>query len=138
MDKRVSTIAERQAENKRKFENTSRNNQNRTIKTNKIRGRTQARPTLQAIVTGNHTPGLSLYVPSVIAIMKHVLVHLGLITAIGLAIWPGTVGYGLLITTTTVATITTTTTVTTTTIISRAMVALSAEIKATLKETAQD
>ncbi|GJZ11837.1 putative reverse transcriptase domain-containing protein [Tanacetum coccineum] len=28
MDKRVSTIAERQAENKRKFENTSRNNQN--------------------------------------------------------------------------------------------------------------
>ncbi|GJY50731.1 reverse transcriptase domain-containing protein [Tanacetum coccineum] len=28
MDKRVSTIAERQAENKKKFENTSRNNQN--------------------------------------------------------------------------------------------------------------
>ncbi|GJV02205.1 putative reverse transcriptase domain-containing protein [Tanacetum coccineum] len=28
MDKKVSTIAERQAENKRKFENTSRNNQN--------------------------------------------------------------------------------------------------------------
>ncbi|GJT22978.1 putative reverse transcriptase domain-containing protein [Tanacetum coccineum] len=28
MDKRVSTIAERQSENKRKFENTSRNNQN--------------------------------------------------------------------------------------------------------------
>ncbi|GJQ98884.1 putative reverse transcriptase domain-containing protein [Tanacetum coccineum] len=28
MDKRVSTIAERQAENKRRFENTSRNNQN--------------------------------------------------------------------------------------------------------------
>ncbi|GJQ91986.1 reverse transcriptase [Tanacetum coccineum] len=28
MDKRVSTIAERQAKNKRKFENTSRNNQN--------------------------------------------------------------------------------------------------------------
>ncbi|GKG46441.1 hypothetical protein Tco_0501287, partial [Tanacetum coccineum] len=28
MDKQVSTIAERQAENKRKFENTSRNNQN--------------------------------------------------------------------------------------------------------------
>ncbi|GJZ43826.1 putative reverse transcriptase domain-containing protein [Tanacetum coccineum] len=102
-----------------------------------IRGRIQARPTLQATVKGNHTPGLSLYVPSVIAIMKQVLVHLGVITAIGLAIWPGTVGYGLLITTTTVATTTTTTTVTTTTIISRAMVALSAEIKATLKETAQ-
>ncbi|GJU88131.1 putative reverse transcriptase domain-containing protein [Tanacetum coccineum] len=37
---------------------------------NKIRGRTQARPTLQAIVTGNHTPGLNLCVPSVITIMK--------------------------------------------------------------------
>ncbi|GJR78894.1 hypothetical protein Tco_0149679 [Tanacetum coccineum] len=59
----------------------------RTIKTNnsKIRGRTQARPTLQAIVTGNHTPGLNLCVPSVITIMK-VLVHLGAITARGLAI----------------------------------------------------
>ncbi|GJU31323.1 putative reverse transcriptase domain-containing protein [Tanacetum coccineum] len=62
----------------------------RTIKTNRIRGRTQARPTLQATVKGNHTPGLSLYVPSVIVIMKQVLVHLGVITAIGLAIWPGT------------------------------------------------
>ncbi|GJW64382.1 putative reverse transcriptase domain-containing protein [Tanacetum coccineum] len=36
------------------------------------------------------TKGLSLYVPSVIAIMKQVLVHLGAVTAIGLAIWPGT------------------------------------------------
>ncbi|GKC82340.1 hypothetical protein Tco_1138057, partial [Tanacetum coccineum] len=108
----------------------------RTIKTNRIRGKTQARPTLQAIVTGNHTPGLSLYVPSVIAIMKQVLVHLGVVTAIGLAIWPGTVGYGLQITTTittttTTVTTTTTTTVTTTTIINRAMVALSVELKAT-------
>ncbi|GJQ91438.1 reverse transcriptase domain-containing protein [Tanacetum coccineum] len=32
---------------------------------------------------------------------QQVLVHLGAITAIGLAIWPGTVGYGLLTTTTT-------------------------------------
>ncbi|GKB31573.1 hypothetical protein Tco_0870974 [Tanacetum coccineum] len=68
---------------------------------------------------------LGLYVPSVIAIIKQVLVHLGEITAIGLAIWPGTVGYGLLTTTTLTATTTitvttTTTTVTTTTIISRA------------------
>ncbi|GJU37860.1 hypothetical protein Tco_1186214 [Tanacetum coccineum] len=38
MDKRVSTIAERQAENKRKFENTSRNNQNQQH--NKAKGRT--------------------------------------------------------------------------------------------------
>ncbi|GJZ77871.1 putative reverse transcriptase domain-containing protein [Tanacetum coccineum] len=51
-----------------------------------------------------------------------VLVHLGAITAIGLAIWPRTVGYGLLTTTTT-------TTVTTTTITGKAMVALSAELK---------
>ncbi|GJX01198.1 putative reverse transcriptase domain-containing protein [Tanacetum coccineum] len=35
MDKRVSTMAERQAENKRKLENTSRNNQNQQRTTNK-------------------------------------------------------------------------------------------------------
>ncbi|GJZ17685.1 putative reverse transcriptase domain-containing protein [Tanacetum coccineum] len=35
MDKRVSTIAERQAENKRKLENTSRNNQNQQQQQNK-------------------------------------------------------------------------------------------------------
>ncbi|GJS23042.1 putative reverse transcriptase domain-containing protein [Tanacetum coccineum] len=101
----------------------------RTIKTNRIRGRTQARPTLQATVKRNHTPGLNLCVPGVIAIMKQVLVHLGVVTVIGLAIWPGTVGYGLPTTTTTTTTTTatttttttTTTTVTTITIISRAM-----------------
>ncbi|GJR00559.1 hypothetical protein Tco_0523543, partial [Tanacetum coccineum] len=65
----------------------------------KIGGRTQARPILQAIATGSHTKGLNLYVPSVIAIMKHVLIRLGAVTAIGLAIWPGTVGYDLLTTT---------------------------------------
>ncbi|GJW13598.1 putative reverse transcriptase domain-containing protein, partial [Tanacetum coccineum] len=36
------------------------------------------------------TKGPNLYVPSVIAIMKQVLVHLGAVTAIGLAIWLGT------------------------------------------------
>ncbi|GJY33817.1 reverse transcriptase domain-containing protein [Tanacetum coccineum] len=35
MDKRVSTMAERQAENKRKFESTSRNNQNQQQQQNK-------------------------------------------------------------------------------------------------------
>ncbi|GJR40579.1 putative reverse transcriptase domain-containing protein [Tanacetum coccineum] len=54
---------------------------------NKIRGRTQARPTLQAIVTGNHMPGLNLCVPSVITIMK-VLVYLSAVTARGFGIWP--------------------------------------------------
>ncbi|GJU77860.1 putative reverse transcriptase domain-containing protein [Tanacetum coccineum] len=48
-------------------------------------------PTLQAIVTGNHTPGLNLCVLSVITIMK-VLVYLSAVTARGLAIWPRIVG----------------------------------------------
>ncbi|GJW05309.1 putative reverse transcriptase domain-containing protein, partial [Tanacetum coccineum] len=112
MDKRVNTITKRQAENKRKFETlpeTIRINNN-----NKIRGRTQARPTLQAIVTGNHTPGLNLCVPSVITIMK-VLVHLGAITAKRLAIWPRIVKADMRMLTTTTAT--------TTTIIKREMVA---------------
>ncbi|GJS30835.1 putative reverse transcriptase domain-containing protein [Tanacetum coccineum] len=79
---------------------------------------------------GDRTPyeGLSS-ISNVSAIMKQVLVHLGVVTAIGLAIWPGTVGYGLLTTTITTTTTTTTvtttktttTTVTTTTIISREM-----------------
>ncbi|GKF10869.1 hypothetical protein Tco_0048795, partial [Tanacetum coccineum] len=101
----------------------------RTIKTNnsRIRGRIQARPTLQAIVTGTHTPGLNLYVPSVITIMK-VLVHLGVITAKRLAIWPRIIEADLQMLTTT--------TETTTTIIRREMVAMSAELKDTLKETA--
>ncbi|GJX55941.1 putative reverse transcriptase domain-containing protein [Tanacetum coccineum] len=47
MDKRVSTIAERQAENKRKFENTSRNNQNQQQQQNKRQN------TGQAYTTGN-------------------------------------------------------------------------------------
>ncbi|GJY23332.1 hypothetical protein Tco_0396990 [Tanacetum coccineum] len=100
----------------------------------RIRGRTQARPTLQAIVTGNHTPGLNLCVPSVITIMK-VLVHLGAITAKRLAIWPRIVEADLQMLTTTTAT---TTTATTTIIIRREMVAMSAELKDTLKETAQN
>ncbi|GKG39566.1 hypothetical protein Tco_0463711, partial [Tanacetum coccineum] len=75
------------------------------------------------IVTGNHTLGLSLYVPSVITIMK-VLAYPSAVTARRLAMRPRTVESGLPITTTT--------------IISRAMDALSAELKDTLKETAQD
>ncbi|GKA51721.1 putative reverse transcriptase domain-containing protein [Tanacetum coccineum] len=42
MDKRVSTIAERQAKNKRKFENTSRNNQNQQQQQNKRQNTGQA------------------------------------------------------------------------------------------------
>ncbi|GJQ98940.1 putative reverse transcriptase domain-containing protein [Tanacetum coccineum] len=94
MDKRVSTMAERQAENKRKFENTSRNNQNQQQQQNKRqntgRAYTAGSGDKKPYGGSRHMPGLSLYVPSVIAIMKQVLVHLGVITAIGLAIWPGT------------------------------------------------
>ncbi|GKB95827.1 reverse transcriptase domain-containing protein, partial [Tanacetum coccineum] len=42
MDKRVSTMAERQAENKRKFENTSRTNQNQQQQQNKRQNTGQA------------------------------------------------------------------------------------------------
>ncbi|GJZ50331.1 putative reverse transcriptase domain-containing protein [Tanacetum coccineum] len=98
MEEKTHAYAERQAERKRK----------------------------NATVKRNHTPGLNLCVPGVIAIMKQVLVHLGVVTVIGLAIWPGTVGYGLptttTTTTTTATTTTTTTTVTTTTITGKAMV----------------
>ncbi|GJW70077.1 hypothetical protein Tco_0126994 [Tanacetum coccineum] len=96
---------------------------------NKIRGRTQARPTLQAIVTGNHTLGLNLCVLSVITIMK-VLVYLSAVTARGLAIWPRIVEADLQMLTTTTAT--------TTIIIRREMVAMRAELKDILEETAQD
>ncbi|GJU97281.1 putative reverse transcriptase domain-containing protein [Tanacetum coccineum] len=49
MDKKVSTIAERQAENKRKFENTSRNNQNQQQQNKRNRDRTRAGPILQRL-----------------------------------------------------------------------------------------
>ncbi|GJT27359.1 putative reverse transcriptase domain-containing protein [Tanacetum coccineum] len=77
MDEKTHAYAERQAEKKRKYDDLSKNNQNQQHQNKR---QTQARPTLQAIVTGNHTPGLNLYVPSVITTMK-VLVHLGAITA---------------------------------------------------------
>ncbi|GKG47792.1 hypothetical protein Tco_0507277, partial [Tanacetum coccineum] len=67
-----------------------------------------------------------------------VLVHLGAITAKRLAIWPRIVEADLQMLTTTTATTTaittaTTTTATTTTIIRRETVAMSAELKDTLK-----
>ncbi|GJZ77652.1 hypothetical protein Tco_0642324 [Tanacetum coccineum] len=67
MDEKTHALAECRKKRKKSY-----NVFPRTIKTNnnRIRGRTQARPTLQAIVTGNHTPGLNLCVPSVITIMK--------------------------------------------------------------------
>ncbi|GKF74398.1 hypothetical protein Tco_0220730 [Tanacetum coccineum] len=126
MEDKTQAYAERQAKRKRKNDDLSKNNQNQQNK---------RQNTGQAYTEGNSDR--KSYAGSKPLCSK----------------W--TVGYGLLTTTTTVTTTTTTTTttatttttttattttttVTTTTIINRAMVALSAELKATLKETAQD
>ncbi|GJT63875.1 hypothetical protein Tco_1015355 [Tanacetum coccineum] len=101
-----------EAERKRKYDDLSQNNQNQQNRRQNT-GQTYA----AGKGTGSHTRSKPLCVPSVMAIHE-----------------AGTVGYRLLTTTTTVTTTTTTTTATTT-IISRAMVALSVELKATLKET---
>ncbi|GJS46293.1 putative reverse transcriptase domain-containing protein [Tanacetum coccineum] len=66
----------RGAERKRKYDDLPQNNQNQQQQNR--RQTTQARPMLQAIVTESHTKGLSLYVPSVIAIMKQVPLSTGL------------------------------------------------------------
>ncbi|GJR72843.1 putative reverse transcriptase domain-containing protein [Tanacetum coccineum] len=59
MDKKVITIAERHAENKRKFENTSRNNQNQQQQTNRLNtGRAYI---LQGLVKRSHTRDLNPY-----------------------------------------------------------------------------
>ncbi|GJS67962.1 putative reverse transcriptase domain-containing protein [Tanacetum coccineum] len=56
MEDKTHAYAERQAERKRKNDDLSKNNQNQQ---NKRPGGQPARPTLQAIVAGNHTPGLN-------------------------------------------------------------------------------
>ncbi|GJS42759.1 hypothetical protein Tco_0567802 [Tanacetum coccineum] len=57
MDKRVSTIAERQAENKRKFENTSQNNQNQQQQQNKRQNTGRAYTAGSDMVTSPVTVG---------------------------------------------------------------------------------
>ncbi|GJU06558.1 hypothetical protein Tco_1122988 [Tanacetum coccineum] len=69
MDKRVSTMAERQAENKRKFENTSQNNQNQQQQQNKRQNKAHA------YIAGNSdrnslAPGLNSVFQVYITIMK--------------------------------------------------------------------
>ncbi|GKG31373.1 putative reverse transcriptase domain-containing protein, partial [Tanacetum coccineum] len=59
MDKKVITISERQAKNKRKFENTSRNNQNQQQQ-NKRQNTCRA-PILQGLVKGSHMGDLNPY-----------------------------------------------------------------------------
>ncbi|GKD21229.1 putative reverse transcriptase domain-containing protein [Tanacetum coccineum] len=113
MDEKTHAYAERQAEKKRRYDDLSKNNQNQQ----------------QQNKWQNTGQGLNLYVLSVITIMK-ALVHQGAITAKRLAIWPRIVEADLQMLTTTTAT--------KTIIIRREMVAVSAELKDILEETAQN
>ncbi|GJV09452.1 reverse transcriptase domain-containing protein [Tanacetum coccineum] len=118
MDKKINTIAERQAENKQKFDDISKNNQNHPQQ-NKRQNTGRAYAAAGTVggggtVTRDRIEGLNLYVLSATTIMT-VPVHQGAITARRLAIWPETVGAGLQLPTTTITTTTATTTITTTT-----------------------
>ncbi|GKG00362.1 hypothetical protein Tco_0302052, partial [Tanacetum coccineum] len=91
MDRRISTVAERQAKRTRGslktlLEITKTNNQ--------TKGRTQAGLMLPGTVTRNRMRGLNLNVPSVTSTIM-VLVHHHALTARSLATWPRTVGAGL-------------------------------------------
>ncbi|GJX63697.1 hypothetical protein Tco_0296597 [Tanacetum coccineum] len=126
MDDKTQAYAERQAERKIKNDDLSKNNQNQQNK---------RQNTSQAYTAGNS--GRKSYVGS-----KPLIVGADLpmptTTTTTTTVTTTTTTTTITTTTTTVTTTTTTTTVTTTTIISRAMVALSAELKAILKVTAQD
>ncbi|GKF54416.1 hypothetical protein Tco_0161326, partial [Tanacetum coccineum] len=61
MDKKINIWAERQADNKRKSDDTARNNQNQQLK----RDKTLEELMPQEMVTGDHTKGLNLCVPNV-------------------------------------------------------------------------
>ncbi|GJX25874.1 hypothetical protein Tco_0232170 [Tanacetum coccineum] len=88
MDKKVSTMAERQVENKRKFENTSRNNQTNN---NRTRDRTLAGLILQELVKRSHTGDLNPYALNA-TITTTVRVLQNATNATNLAILPVTVG----------------------------------------------
>ncbi|GKF45788.1 hypothetical protein Tco_0135590, partial [Tanacetum coccineum] len=88
MNKKVSTIAERQAENKRKFENTSRNNQNQQQQN---KSRTLAGLILQGLVKRSHTGDLNPYTLNA-TITTMVCVLQNVTNATKLAILPVTVG----------------------------------------------
>ncbi|GJS57305.1 hypothetical protein Tco_0432353 [Tanacetum coccineum] len=87
-DERTSPMPmpERQAERKRKYDDLPQNNQNQQQKN--MRQYTGQAYGWQANSDKSLTKGLSLYVPSVIAIMKQVLVHLGAVTH-RVPSWPG-------------------------------------------------
>nr|GEV87902.1 hypothetical protein [Tanacetum cinerariifolium] len=93
MDKKMLTMAECQAENKIKFEDTSRNNQNQQ---QPFKRKIWHGLTLLGRVRRSRTEGLNLSAPSaIITTMGHVLKSA--LTAKGLAIWPVTVKSDLLL-----------------------------------------
>nr|GEU59736.1 reverse transcriptase domain-containing protein [Tanacetum cinerariifolium] len=97
MDQKIHTLAERQAENKRKFKDTLR-----TIKTNNnlLKGIMWYVLTLLGLVRRNLTKDLNLCTPNAtITMMGSVLPSAQI--ARGFSIWPGTVKASLLLPTTT-------------------------------------
>ncbi|GJT34354.1 putative reverse transcriptase domain-containing protein [Tanacetum coccineum] len=62
IDKKINTWAKRQADNKRKFDDTARNNQNQQQNRDKT---LKSFMTQEKLVTGDHTEGLDLCVPNV-------------------------------------------------------------------------
>ncbi|GJW90324.1 putative reverse transcriptase domain-containing protein, partial [Tanacetum coccineum] len=139
MEDKTHAYAERQAERKRKNDDLSKNNQNQQNK---------RQNTGQAYTAGNSgrksyagskplIVGADLPMPTTTTTTTTVTTTTT--TTVTTTTTTVTTTTTTTVTTTTTTTVTTTTTtVTTTTIISRAMVALSAELKAILKVTAQD
>ncbi|GJW98089.1 putative ribonuclease H-like domain-containing protein [Tanacetum coccineum] len=85
MDKKISTFAERQAEKKRKLEDTSK--QNPITNNSLLKGKMWQRHTLQDLVIRNRTEELNLCVPSTITTMTvHVLQNAT--SGTELATWP--------------------------------------------------
>ncbi|GKC80096.1 putative reverse transcriptase domain-containing protein [Tanacetum coccineum] len=88
LDKKIRTFVEHQTKNKRKFEDTSRNNQNQQQQT---RGRTLAGPTLLGLVRNGSMVDLCQNVPSAPTIIM-VCVHRSATSTIRLPTWPVIVG----------------------------------------------
>ncbi|GJV57903.1 putative reverse transcriptase domain-containing protein [Tanacetum coccineum] len=97
MDKKILTITECQAENKRKFEDTSQNNQTNNSHS---KGTMSHELILMGLVRRSYTEGLNLCAPNeTITMMGHVFPSA--LTTKGLAIWPVTVKASILLPTTT-------------------------------------
>ncbi|GKA06735.1 hypothetical protein Tco_0685959 [Tanacetum coccineum] len=88
MDQKIRTLAERQAENKRKFDDTSRNNQ---IQQQRFKGIMWHGPILQGMWKRNRMEDLNLYALNATTIMMDSVLP-SAPTSRGLAISPGTCG----------------------------------------------